>query len=120
MGVKHLGPDYAFESSHREERYGGDINFYVRWEKHLIYACPSAYRVPVSMTFEDFLENVLRPDYFQHPDVKSLDFTKCLWWMDKELWEPVFDSTIEGNGISHMAFLQFDSRGLEGMHGAGN
>ena len=72
------------------------------------------------MPFGDFLENVLRPDYSQHPDTKDLDFRKCAWRMDKKIWDPIFDSTIAENGISHMAFLQFDSPGLAGMHGVGN
>ena len=55
MTVKHLGDSYDFESENREERYGGDINFYIQWERHLMYACPSAYRAPLDMKFREFL-----------------------------------------------------------------
>ena len=29
MTVQHLGESYEFKSENREERYGGDINFYI-------------------------------------------------------------------------------------------
>ena len=40
MTVAHLGESYDYPSANREERYGGDINFYIQWERHLMYACP--------------------------------------------------------------------------------
>ena len=120
MTIKHLGDAYDFESFNREEAYGGDINFYINWHKHLMYACPSAYRAPVDMNFRDFLENMLRPDYAQHPDTEKLDFDQCEWTFDHQPWTPDFSKSIKENGIDHMAYLEFTSPGLDGMHGVGN
>ena len=120
MAMTHLGESYDFESNNREAAYGGDINFYVQWEQHLMYACPSAYRAPVDMNFREFLENMLRPDYHQHPDTAKLDFDQCEWQFDQQPWKPDFSKSIKENGIGHMSYLQFRSPGLEGMHGVGN
>lgn len=120
MTVAHLGDAYEFQSENREERYGGDINFYIQWERHLMYACPSAYRAPVDMKLRDFLEGMLRPDYAAHPDTEKLDFDQCEWQFDQQPWQPDLDKSLKDNGIGHMAYLQFRSPGLDGMHGVGN
>jgi phenol hydroxylase P4 protein len=120
MTVKHLGDSYDFPSANRAECYGGDINFYILWEQHLMYACPSAYRAPVDMTFRDFLEGLLRPDYAAHPDSVALDFDICVWQLDKQPWQPDLEKSFKDNGIGHMSFLQFRSPGLPGLHGVGN
>ena len=120
MTVKHLGASYDFPSANAIENYGGDINFYIQWERHLLYACPSAYRAPVDMKFGDFLEKMLRPDYHAHPDTAKLDFATCEWKFDQKPWQPDFNKTLSENGIGHMDYLQFRSPGLDGMHGVGN
>jgi phenol hydroxylase P4 protein len=120
MAVKHLGPAYDFPSENREERYGGDINFYIQWERHLLYACPAAYRAPPAMKLRDFLERTFRPDYAAHPDTARLDFDRCVWRHDGAPWQPDLDRSLAENGVGHMSFLQFRSPGLDGMHGVGN
>lgn len=120
MTVKHLGEAYDFPSANREELYGGDINFYIQWERHLLYACPAAYRAPVDMIFRDFLEQMFRPDYHAHSDTAKLDFNTCEWKFDQKTWQPDFDKSLKDNGIGHMDYIQFTSPGLDGMHGVGN
>ena len=120
MTVQHLGDSYDFPSANRVEQYGGDINFYIHWERHFLYACPSAYRAPVAMKFGDFLEQMFRPDYHAHPDAAKVDFKTCVWQFDKQPWQPDFDKSLADNGIAHMTYLQFRSPGLDGMHGVGN
>lgn len=119
MTVKHLGNEYDFPSANRLEGYGGDINFYIQWEQHLLIACPLAYRAPLDLCFRDFLESMLRPDYSAHPDATDLDFNNCIWKHDKQAWQPDLDKSLADNGIGHMSFIQFKSPGLEGMHGVG-
>lgn len=119
MTVKHLGKSYDFESENREERYGGDINFYILWEQHLMYACPSAYRAPVDMKLRDFLEQMLKPDYARHPDTAKLDFENVEWKRDQQPWQPDLEKSLKDNGVGHMDYLQFRSPGLEGLHGHG-
>lgn len=120
MTVAHLGEQYEFPSANCEQAYGGDINFYILWERHLLYACPSAYRVPRDMRFGDFLEQLFRPDYAAHPDTAKLDFASCVWQRDKRPWQPDLGLSLAANGIGHMDFLQFRSPGLDGLHGVGN
>lgn len=119
MAVTHLGESYEFESKNRAEAYGGDINFYIQWERHLMFACPSAYRAPVNMKLRDFLEQLLRPDFAAHPDTAKLDFDECEWKRDQQAWQPDLEKTLEENGIGHMDYLQFRSPALDGMHGTG-
>ena len=119
MTVRHLGESYDFLSANREERYGGDINFYIQWERHLLYACPLAYRAPPGMVLRDFLENLLRPDYQAHPDTSALDFGTCIWQHDQQPWQPDLDRTLADNGIGHMSFVQFRAPGLDGLNGVG-
>lgn len=120
MAVKHLGDSYAFPSANAVEHYGGDINFYIQWQQHLLYACPSAYRAPPAMIFGEFLEQLFRPDYHAHPDTARLDFSQCVWLRDQLPWQPDLSMSLAANGIGHMSYLQFRSPGLEGMHGVGN
>ncbi len=120
MTVKHLGDSYDYASANAVEHYGGDINFYIQWERHLLFACPLAYRAPLDMRFGDFLETMLRPDYHAHPDATTLDFSRCVWQRDQQPWQPDLTASLRENGIGHMDYLQFRSPGLEGMHGVGN
>jgi len=120
MAVKHLGERYEFLSENRAERYGGDINFYIRWQRHLLYACPSAYRCPPDMKLRDFLEQMYRPDHGAHPDTAKLDFAACEWWHDQQPWHPDLEQSLAANGVAHMSYIEFRSPGLDGMHGMGN
>ena len=70
--------------------------------------------------FGDFLEQMLRPDYHQHPDTAKLDFSKLEWQFNQSPWEPDLEKTIDENGIGHMDYLQSKSPDLPGMHGVGN
>lgn len=119
MTVKHLGESYDFPSANRAEGYGGDINLYIQWERHLLYACPLAYRAPPTMRLRDFLENLLRPDYQAHPDTKSLDFDTCVWQLDQQSWQPDLERSLADNGVGHMSFVQFRAPGLDGLNGVG-
>ena len=119
MTVKHLGERYDYPSENRAERYGGDFNIYVRWARHLLYACPSAYRVPAAMPLREFLEQVLRPDYAAHPDTAKLDFARCTWKLDQAEWQPDLERTLAGNGVGHMSYIEFVSPDLDGLHGHG-
>lgn len=120
MTVKHLGETYKYLSENREDRYGGDFNFYIQWEKHLMFACPSAYRAPLTMTLRDFMEQMFKPDYSAHPDTASLDIEALEWHRDQKPWKPDLDASFVANGVGHMTYLQIKSPGLDGMHGAGN
>ena len=119
MTVQHLGESYEFLSENREDRYGGDFNFYIQWEKHLLYACPSAYRVPVDMILRDFMEQMFKPDYAAHPDTAKLDIDTLEWERDKKPWQPALDKSFQDNRIGHMTYLQIRSPGLNGMFGTG-
>lgn len=120
MTVKHLGDSYDFKSENRLERYGGDFNFYIQWERHLMFACPSAYRAPVTMKIGDFMEQMFKPDYAAHPDTEHLDMATLEWQLDQQPWQPDLDKSFAENGVGHMSYLQFRSPGLDGMHGVGN
>ena len=120
MTVKFVGDSYDFPSENREERYGGDINFYIQWEKHLMCACPSAYRAPVDMILRDFMEQMFKPDYHFHPDTEKMDVDALEWSFDQQPWQPDLDKSLKENGVGHMSYLQIRSPGLEGMHGVGN
>lgn len=120
MANPHLGDRYDFPSNNREECYGGDFNFYIQWEQHLMYSCPAAYRAPKDMIFGEFLEQMLRPDYHQHPDTAKLDFAKVEWQFNQQPWQPDLTKSFVDNGVGHMDYIQFKSPGLEGMHGVGN
>ncbi len=119
MSTKYLGESYQYPSENRLEQYGGDINFYVRWERHMLFACPAAYRAPLALKLGDFLETMLKPDYAAHPDTAKLDFALCTWKLDKAAWQPDFAKTIADNGIGHMSYIEFSAPGLDGLHGIG-
>ena len=119
MTVKHLGESYDFPSENREERYGGDFNFYIQWERHLMFACPAAYRAPYDMSLRDFMEQLFLPDFVAHPDTAKLDLDRLEWKRDTKPWQPDLDKSFRDNGVEHMDYLQIRSPGLDGMHGTG-
>jgi phenol hydroxylase P4 protein len=120
MSVKFIGEAYDFECANREENYGGDINIYVVWDQHLMYACPSTYRVPRDMKFREFLEEVFTPDYAQHPDLAKVDWDDTVWEFYDQPWTPELDKSFEDNSVGHQSLLRFKTPGLEGLHGVGN
>ena len=111
---------YEFESKNDEKHYGGDFQFYIKWDDHLLHACPSAYRAPWAMTLRDFMEQMYKPDHMAHPDTAQLDIDKIQWRRDQQPWSPDLDKSFKDNGMEHMDFLEFSAPGLVGMHGAGN
>ncbi len=119
MTVKAASTNYEFASPNRMENYGGDINLYVRWEEHLMFACPSAYRAPIDMKLRDFLEQFVRADYSQHPEAAAIDWSKAEWHLDEKSWQPDLDKSLAENGVEHMAYMCFRTPGLTGLHGVG-
>ena len=119
MPVKAIG-DYNFPAANRVENYGGDINIYIGWDQHLMFPCPSAYRLPPSIKMRDFLEQMFRPDYVQHPDTQKLDFDKVEWIYEQKPWQPDLDKSMADNGVTHMSYIRFKAPGLAGLHGVGN
>ena len=120
MAVKFVGESYDFPPANMVENYNGIMNVYVVWDHHLMYCAPNAYPTPANITFRDFVEQMLRPDYRHHPDAEKADFESAEWQMENEPWTPDFDKTLEENGIAHCSFIRVKTPGLEGMHGVGN
>jgi len=120
MPVKHLGESYRFPPANREENYGGDWNIYISWAQHLMFSCPSAYRLPPDITLRDFMEQMFKPDYAQHPDTARLELEALEWTYEGRPWKPDLDKSLRDNGLEHMAYVEFRSPGLEGLHGVGN
>lgn len=120
MSVNFIGDSYEFDSANREENYGGDINLYIVWDQHLMYACPSAYRVPKAMKMRDFLEQMFKADYSQHPDIDKVDWNNAVWEFYDQPWKPDMEKSFAENNVGHQSFLRFKTPGLEGLHGVGN
>lgn len=120
MPVKFIGESYDFPPANQMENYGGIMNVYVVWDHHLIYCAPNAYPMPPNVVFRDFVEQMLVPDYKQHPDVEKVNFEEGEWQLENEPWTPDFDKTMEENNIAHNSFIRVKTAGLEGMHGVGN
>ncbi|MCC7411554.1 MAG: phenol hydroxylase [Gammaproteobacteria bacterium] len=112
--------DYDFPPANRQANYGDDWNIYIGWAQHLMYPCPSAYRVPPDIRLRDFLETMFRPDYMNHPDTPKLDFDQVEWTYEGKRWQPDLDKSLRDNGLEHMSYVSFRSPGLEGLHGVGN
>ena len=74
MAVKFIGDSYDFPCANQVENYNGIMNIYAVWDHHLIYCAPNAYPTPANVTFRDFVEQMLAPDYKQHPDVKTVNW----------------------------------------------
>lgn len=120
MTVKHLGASYDFPSANRAENYGGDWNIYIYWYDHQIYACPAAYRLPPSMPFRKFLDEMFKADYARHPETSKIEWDKAEWEYEGKPWKPKLDGSLADNGLEHMSYLKFRTPGLKGMHGVGN
>ncbi len=120
MAVKFIGDSYEFPSADREENFGGDIGIFILWEQHLMFTCPSAYRVPTAMPIKDFLETLFKLDYAQHPDTAKIDWDNAEWKLDEEAWTPDLDKSFADNGVGHHSFMRLRTPGLEGLHGVGN
>lgn len=96
---------YDFPSKDRIELFGDDQLINVWWKGNVFIVGPGCFRVPRSMTWSDFMENVVYPWAAADPDFDSSKIAG--WHKDDEAIEPKPDDTIEGLGIEHKGLVSF-------------
>jgi phenol/toluene 2-monooxygenase (NADH) P4/A4 len=120
MGVTALTPGYTGLVRDREENFHGSRLLFIGWEDHLMFCSPHCIPVPPTMTFEVLAKEVIPGIYGMHPDWPQVRTEAIEWYRSGERFEPVFDRTLEANGLGHKAVIRFRTPGLTGIGGSCN
>lgn len=103
MTIKALGP-YDFPAADRQENFGGDQLVHVVWRNN-IFLVPGCFRVPRSMTWSDFVTQIVHPwaslDLDYDPDLDAE------WFMGDQPITPQPEQTIRDIGVPHKGVLAF-------------
>lgn len=119
MTVQSLYPDYQGVVRDDPANFHGLMIVYVSWKKHLMFTNPFAFMVPPDMRFGDFVQGVMGPAFSSHPDWPSIDWQQVRWTAHGKPVAIDFDANLEKNGLVHKTALQFETPGLDGLHGQG-
>ncbi len=119
MSVHAYTPDYRGEVRDRVENFNGNKVVYVCWERHLLFACPFAFLVPMDLTFGQLRDELMAESYGQHPEWQQIDWQQVNWTLSGQPFHPQPDKTLEEQGVGHKASLRFSTPGLNGLGGAG-
>lgn len=117
MSVRAIS-EYRAEPRDRVENFNGMQLLYVYWPHHLMYCAPFALLVSPDMTFNAFVEELLKPAVASHPDSEKADFSKAEWRLNEEVFTPDSSATLADNGIDHKSMLTVTTPGLEGIQGS--
>lgn len=119
MPVTSIG-QYEASPLDRQENFHGMQLVYLCWEKHLMFCAPFTFPLPPSMSFADFLEQVVKPSIAPHPDAPAVDFSKAKWRLNDQPFTPNRTATLFENGIDHKSLLHLVTPDLNGIAGSFN
>jgi phenol hydroxylase P4 protein len=119
MPVTSIGA-YEAQPLDRQENFHGLQLVYLCWEKHLMFCAPFTFPLPPSMTFADFIEQVVKPSISQHPDASKVDFSQAVWRLNDQPFAPDNSASLIANGIDHKSLLHLNTPGLNGIAGSFN
>jgi len=119
MPVNAYYDNYKGEVKDRVENFHGNQLVYINWDKHLLFAAPFTLVAPPSMTFGDFLKNVVPGAFNQHPEWEKIDWAGVNWLLDGETFTPQPEKSLIDQGIKHKSFLRLQTPAMTGIAGAG-
>lgn len=119
MSVTAIGP-YAAQPLDSQDRFNGLQLVYLCWDKHLLFCAPFTLPLPPSMSFGEFVEQVVKGAISQHPDAPQVDFAQAQWRLNDQPFNPDPAASLIANGIDHKSLLHLNTPGLNGLGGTFN
>lgn len=110
--------EYSATPRDLQANFNGMQLLYVYWEKHLIFCSPFAFLVAPTMTFSEFIDQILKDAIKAHPDSASVDFSAAVWTLNGERLTPDPAASLEANGVDHKSMLRLNTPGLSGIQGS--
>jgi phenol/toluene 2-monooxygenase (NADH) P4/A4 len=118
MSVIALG-DYKFEPLDIAANFHGARVIYAGWERHLMFSSPYAWPLPPDLPFGHFVAGPLAQAFGQHPDWEKIDWRQATWTRNGEPFSPVFEKSVDENGLGHKDSLTFQTPNVSGLGGRG-
>jgi phenol hydroxylase P4 protein len=106
VGVRAIG-EYKFPSRSRAELYGDDQLVHVWWRDNQFLAGAATFRVPVVMTFGEFLATVVEPWAASDPDFRPGSLRA--WQLDGHPIDLDADRSLADQGIGHKHTFSFQT-----------
>lgn len=91
---------------------------YIAWDEHMIFSAPVCVPIALSTTFDDIVHKVLPGLYGQHPQFKSIDWSRVQWFRSKTMFTAHMKNTLADHSFAHKSVLRFRTPGLEGIRGS--
>jgi phenol hydroxylase P4 protein len=106
MTVKALY-DYTFPSADRQELFGDDQLVYVHWRGNPLFCSAACFRVPRTLTFGEFVQNVVNEWAGTDPDYDPS--TARDWRLFNESLDAPPEKSLIDLGIGHKSLLTFSA-----------
>jgi phenol hydroxylase P4 protein len=97
--------DYDFEARDRAEVFEPDQLVYVHFVDSYMFCSPAAFRAPKSMTFGDFLGNLVVPWLSSDPSFDQGALQRATWELMHESYVPQMDVALAAQGVTHKTLL---------------
>lgn len=118
MPVKAITDNYHGEVLDSADKFGGNHLTYFSWDKHLMFCSPWAVPLPPSMTFQAFLDDVVKPNIAKHPEATLINWSSAQWMLDGQPLVPEHDKTLAELGAVHKSVFRFLTPELKGIKGS--
>ncbi|MBB2891953.1 phenol hydroxylase subunit P4 [Flexivirga oryzae] len=106
MGVRSINGEYSFPSRSRAELYGDDQLLHVLWRGNPFVCSAGTFRVPKTISFEEFVTTVLEPWAGADPDF--IPGSEQSYQLDLVDFEPDPSLPLQDQGIGHKSLLSFE------------
>ena|SRR5690554_1986301 len=119
MPIHAITPDYSGTVRDSADNFNGNQLVYVGWDHHLMFCAAFAYPLPPQASFKTLRDEVIPDAFSPHPEWEKIDWSKAIWLLDGQPFEPQLDVSLKDQGIGHKSLLRFQTPDLKGYKGAG-
>ncbi len=118
MPIQAYFDNYKGEVKDRVENFHGNQLVYVNWDKHLLFSAPFTLMVAPSLTYAEFIKEVLPTAFNQHPQWSEVNWQTASWLLDGRAFTPQMKVSLIDQGINHKSFLRLQTPELTGIANA--
>jgi len=96
---------YDLAARDRAEVFAPDQLVFVHFAGTYDFCAPATFRAPGSMTFQEFVEQLVRPWLGSWSTWADLDVSEAEFLLNLEPFEPAWDQALAKQGVVHKALL---------------
>lgn len=106
MTVRSINGEYSFPSRSRAQLYGEDQLVHVLWRGNPFIASAGTFRVPRTLSFQQFLSTVVEPWAGADPDF--VPGSERAFQLDLADFVPDPDRSLQEQGVGHKSLVSFE------------